>query len=54
VKSIIADEQYSTIYKDTRQLAEVTIAMAQSMLDGQTPETNNTSPPGFSRLIHLP
>ncbi|MGB2720078.1 MAG: multiple monosaccharide ABC transporter substrate-binding protein [Rhodococcus sp. (in: high G+C Gram-positive bacteria)] len=43
VKSIIADEQYSTIYKDTRQLAEVTIQMAQSMLDGQTPETNNTT-----------
>jgi putative multiple sugar transport system substrate-binding protein len=43
VKSIIAGEQYSTIYKDTRQLAEVTIQMAQAMLNGQTPETNNTT-----------
>ncbi|MEV0900100.1 multiple monosaccharide ABC transporter substrate-binding protein [Actinoplanes sp. NPDC049802] len=42
VKSIIAGEQYSTIYKDTRKLAETTGKMADAVLKGQTPETNNT------------
>ncbi|GAA4592520.1 sugar ABC transporter substrate-binding protein [Planotetraspora phitsanulokensis] len=42
VKSIIAGEQYSTIYKDTRQLADVTVKMADSVLKGATPEVNNT------------
>ncbi|MBG0562172.1 multiple monosaccharide ABC transporter substrate-binding protein [Actinoplanes aureus] len=41
VKSIIAGEQYSTIYKDTRQLAKVTGEMADAVLKGQTPTTNN-------------
>ncbi|MEU8239738.1 multiple monosaccharide ABC transporter substrate-binding protein [Actinoplanes missouriensis] len=41
VKSIIAGEQYSTIYKDTRQLAKVTGEMADAVLKGQTPATNN-------------
>ncbi|ASW55224.1 multiple monosaccharide ABC transporter substrate-binding protein [Plantactinospora sp. KBS50] len=41
VKSIIADEQYSTIYKDTRKLAEVTAKMADEVLKGQQPEVNN-------------
>nr|WP_198170735.1 multiple monosaccharide ABC transporter substrate-binding protein [Actinoplanes palleronii] len=43
VKSIIAGEQYSTIYKDTRQLAKVTGEMADAILKGQTPTTNNTT-----------
>jgi putative multiple sugar transport system substrate-binding protein len=43
VKSIIADEQYSTIYKDTRQLAKTTVEMADAVLKGQTPKTNNTT-----------
>ncbi|GLW27949.1 multiple monosaccharide ABC transporter substrate-binding protein [Actinoplanes regularis] len=43
VKSIIAGEQYSTIYKDTRQLAKVTGEMADAILKGQTPQTNNTT-----------
>ncbi|GIF37067.1 multiple monosaccharide ABC transporter substrate-binding protein [Actinoplanes xinjiangensis] len=43
VKSIIAGEQYSTIYKDTRQLAKVTGEMADAVLKGQTPKTNNTT-----------
>jgi putative multiple sugar transport system substrate-binding protein len=42
VKSIIAGEQYSTIYKDTRQLADVTVKMADSVLKGAKPEVNNT------------
>jgi putative multiple sugar transport system substrate-binding protein len=42
VKSIIAGEQYSTIYKDTRELAKTTVKMADAVLKGQTPETNNT------------
>jgi putative multiple sugar transport system substrate-binding protein len=43
VKSIIAGEQYSTIYKDTRQLAKTTVSMADAILKGQTPQTNNTT-----------
>lgn len=43
VKSIIAGEQYSTIYKDTRQLAQTTISMSDAILKGQTPEVNNTT-----------
>ena len=42
VKSIIAGEQYSTIHKDTRQLADVTVKMADTVLKGQKPEVNNT------------
>ncbi|WP_279339667.1 multiple monosaccharide ABC transporter substrate-binding protein [Sphaerisporangium perillae] len=42
VKSIIAGEQYSTIYKDTRQLADVTVKMADTVLKGGKPEVNNT------------
>ncbi|MEV8503399.1 multiple monosaccharide ABC transporter substrate-binding protein [Actinoplanes sp. NPDC051475] len=42
VKSIIAGEQYSTIYKDTRALAKTTVEMADAVLKGQTPTTNNT------------
>jgi putative multiple sugar transport system substrate-binding protein len=42
VKSIIAKEQYSTIYKDTRELAKVTVKMADAVLKGEKPEVNNT------------
>ncbi|MEV6159693.1 multiple monosaccharide ABC transporter substrate-binding protein [Nonomuraea sp. NPDC052129] len=42
VKSIIAGEQYSTIYKDTRQLADVTVKIADTVLKGGKPEVNNT------------
>jgi len=41
VKSIIAGEQFSTIYKDTRKLADTTVQMADAVLKGQTPQTNN-------------
>ena len=43
VKSIISGEQYATIYKDTRQLAAVTVKMADAVLKGSTPEVNNTT-----------
>ena len=42
VKSIIAGEQFATIYKDTRQLADVTVKMADAVLKGGQPEVNNT------------
>ncbi|MCG5219987.1 multiple monosaccharide ABC transporter substrate-binding protein [Streptosporangium sp. KLBMP 9127] len=42
VKSIIAGEQYSTVFKDTRQLAEVTVKMTDTILKGGEPEVNNT------------
>ena len=43
VKSIIAGEQYSTIYKDTRELAKTTVQMADAVLKGQQPTVNNTT-----------
>ena len=42
VKSIIGGEQYSTIYKDTRELAKVTVKMADAVLKGGKPDVNNT------------
>jgi putative multiple sugar transport system substrate-binding protein len=42
VKSIVADEQYATIFKDTRELADVAVDMADKVLKGEEPEVNNT------------
>ena len=42
VKSIIAGEQYSTVFKDTRELAKVTVGMVNAMLKGGEPEINDT------------
>ncbi|WP_150525710.1 multiple monosaccharide ABC transporter substrate-binding protein [Roseibium sediminis] len=42
VKSILAGEQYSTIFKDTRSLAGVTVGMVDAMLKGGEPEINDT------------
>jgi putative multiple sugar transport system substrate-binding protein len=42
VKSMIAGEQYSTIFKDTRELAGVTVKMVDAVLQGQEPEVNDT------------
>lgn len=42
VKSILAGEQYSTVFKDTRELAKVTVAMVDAMIKGQEPEVNDT------------
>jgi len=41
VKSIIAGQQYSTIYKDTSKLADQAVAMANDILSGKKPETND-------------
>ena len=42
VKSMIAGEQYSTVFKDTRELARVTVGMVDALLAGGTPEINDT------------
>ncbi|MFT4011954.1 MAG: sugar ABC transporter substrate-binding protein [Paracoccus sp. (in: a-proteobacteria)] len=42
VKSILADEQYSTIFKDTRELAKVTVGMVNAMIKGEEPQVNDT------------
>jgi putative multiple sugar transport system substrate-binding protein len=42
VKSIIAGEQYSSIYKDTRQLAKVAVDMVDAVLSGKEPPVNDT------------
>ncbi|MGH1329333.1 MAG: multiple monosaccharide ABC transporter substrate-binding protein [Paracoccaceae bacterium] len=43
VKSIIAGEQYATVFKDTRELARVTVGMVDALLEGGEPEINDTS-----------
>jgi putative multiple sugar transport system substrate-binding protein len=42
VKSIINHEQYSTIFKDTRDLAKVTANMVDALESGGKPEINDT------------
>jgi putative multiple sugar transport system substrate-binding protein len=42
VKSILAGEQYSTIFKDTRELAKVTAKLVDDVLSGKEPEINDT------------
>ena len=42
VKSIIRKEQYSTIFKDTRELAKVTANLVDAVLSGKQPEINDT------------
>jgi len=42
VKQIIAGTQYSTIYKDTRQLANEAAKMANDLLTGKKPAVNDT------------
>ncbi len=43
IKSMLADEQYSTVFKDTRELARVAVGMVDALLDGSEPEINDTS-----------
>ncbi|CAN7413051.1 multiple monosaccharide ABC transporter substrate-binding protein [Rhizobium sp. LjRoot258] len=42
VKSIIAGDQHSTIFKDTRDLAKVTVGMVNALMEGKEPEVNDT------------
>jgi putative multiple sugar transport system substrate-binding protein len=42
VKAMIAGEQYSTVFKDTRELAKVTAKMVDAVLQGKEPEINDT------------
>ena len=42
IKSIIAGEQYSTVFKDTRELARVAVGMVDALLKGGEPEINDT------------
>jgi putative multiple sugar transport system substrate-binding protein len=43
VKAIIAGEQYSTIYKDTRELAKTTADLVDTLVSGGTPENLDTT-----------
>ncbi len=43
VKAIIAHEQYSTIFKDTRELARVAANMVDAVVSGAKPEVNDTT-----------
>ncbi|WP_404406530.1 multiple monosaccharide ABC transporter substrate-binding protein [Pelagibacterium halotolerans] len=42
VKAILAGEQYSTIFKDTRELARVTVGMVSAVLEDAEPQINDT------------
>nr|WP_315268198.1 multiple monosaccharide ABC transporter substrate-binding protein [Microbacterium lemovicicum] len=42
IKSIIAGEQYSTIFKDTRELAKQAVSMIDAIRKGGEPEVNDT------------
>jgi putative multiple sugar transport system substrate-binding protein len=43
VKSITAGEQYSTIFKDTRELGKQAVKMVDAVLKNEEPETNDTT-----------
>jgi putative multiple sugar transport system substrate-binding protein len=42
IKSILAGEQTSSIFKDTRNLAKVTVSMVDAAMSGKEPEINDT------------
>jgi putative multiple sugar transport system substrate-binding protein len=42
MKSILRGEQTSTIFKDTRELAKVTVEMIDAILSGKQPQVNDT------------
>jgi putative multiple sugar transport system substrate-binding protein len=42
VKSILKKEQTQTVFKDTRELAKVTVNMVDAMMAGKAPEVNDT------------
>jgi putative multiple sugar transport system substrate-binding protein len=43
VKAMMAGEQYSTVFKDTRDLAKQTAKMVDAVMAGGQPEINNTT-----------
>ncbi|MBU1174120.1 MAG: sugar-binding protein [Alphaproteobacteria bacterium] len=43
VKGMLAGEQYSTVFKDTRELAAATAKMVDAVMKGQEPEVNDTT-----------
>ena len=51
VKSIIKGEQYSTIFKDTRELAKVTVKMVDAVMTGSKPEINDTKT--YNNLVKI-
>jgi len=42
VKAMIAGEQYSTVFKDTRELAKTTAGMVDAVMQGKEPTINDT------------
>lgn len=42
VQSIVAGEQYSTIFKDVRELGERAVLMVDALMNGEEPEVNDT------------
>lgn len=42
-QAILRGEQYSSVFKDTRELARVTVSMVDAILRGGEPEINNTT-----------
>ncbi|WP_273499852.1 multiple monosaccharide ABC transporter substrate-binding protein [Paracoccus sphaerophysae] len=51
VKSIEAGEQYSTIFKDTRELAKVTVGMVDAVMGGSEPQINDTKTYDNGKLV---
>ena len=43
IKSIIANQQTATVYKDTRELAKVAVQQANALLTGSAPIVNDTT-----------
>lgn len=43
IKSILAGEQTATVFKDTRELARVTVGMVDALMKGSEPEINDTT-----------
>jgi putative multiple sugar transport system substrate-binding protein len=51
VKSIIAGEQYSTVWKDTRKLATLAVSMTDEVLKNQAVPTNSTDYNNGSKVV---
>ena len=51
IKAIIDGDQYSTVFKDTRELAKVTVGMVNAMLEGKEPEVNDTKTYDNGKLV---